>query len=114
MLRGSGSVVERHLAKVNVASSNLVSRSIKGQSYGCSFFIPNYQTGTMPCRRDPPSKAFRFKPFSEGGLFVYPSVFPLTFFPLFVIIFKYRSGIRYHELFFIRKNAFKGIGDDEC
>ncbi len=26
---GSGSVVERHLAKVNVASSNLVSRSIK-------------------------------------------------------------------------------------
>ena len=26
---GSGSVVERHLAKVNVASSNLVFRSIK-------------------------------------------------------------------------------------
>ena len=26
---GNGSVVERHLAKVNVASSNLVSRSIK-------------------------------------------------------------------------------------
>ena len=27
-IRGSGSVVERHLAKVNVASSNLVFRSI--------------------------------------------------------------------------------------
>ena len=30
---GSGSVVERHLAKVNVASSNLVSRSIKAIGY---------------------------------------------------------------------------------
>jgi hypothetical protein len=29
ILCGSGSVVERHLAKVNVASSNLVFRSIK-------------------------------------------------------------------------------------
>ena len=30
---GSGSVVERHLAKVNVASSNLVFRSIKSASF---------------------------------------------------------------------------------
>ena len=29
---GSGSVVERHLAKVNVAGSNLVSRSIKSRT----------------------------------------------------------------------------------
>ena len=33
---GSGSVVERHLAKVNVAGSNLVSRSNK---MPCCFFI---------------------------------------------------------------------------
>ena len=33
MLCGSGSVVERHLAKVNVASSNLVFRSIKSASF---------------------------------------------------------------------------------
>ena len=32
LMCGSGSVVERHLAKVNVASSNLVFRSIKQSS----------------------------------------------------------------------------------
>ena len=38
-LCGSGSVVERHLAKVNVASSNLVFRSIlqKTQNFFCVF-----------------------------------------------------------------------------
>ena len=38
-LCGSGSVVERHLAKVNVASSNLVFRSnLKLIAYAMSFF----------------------------------------------------------------------------
>ena len=32
-------MVERHLAKVNVASSNLVFRSKKGTSSACSFFV---------------------------------------------------------------------------
>ena len=36
---GNGSVVERHLAKVNVASSNLVSRSIKLKAVCLEFFI---------------------------------------------------------------------------
>ena len=35
---GSGSVVERHLAKVNVASSNLVFRSIKRSALCRTFF----------------------------------------------------------------------------
>ena len=42
MLCGSGSVVERHLAKVNVASSNLVFRS-KGHTAVCPFcFIAEF------------------------------------------------------------------------
>ena len=36
---GNGSVVERHLAKVNVASSNLVSRSIKTSVSACLFLF---------------------------------------------------------------------------
>ena len=35
---GNGSVVERHLAKVNVASSNLVSRSTLALAYSKRFF----------------------------------------------------------------------------
>ncbi len=36
---GNGSVVERHLAKVNVASSNLVSRSIKALALRQALFF---------------------------------------------------------------------------
>ena len=36
---GSGSVVERHLAKVNVASSNLVFRSIFRQAFRLAVFV---------------------------------------------------------------------------
>ena len=46
---GNGSVVERHLAKVNVASSNLVSRSMKGQSYDCLFFTERKAMQQIGC-----------------------------------------------------------------
>ena len=41
MLCGSGSVVERHLAKVNVASSNLVFRSTKDKGRGLRLLSSN-------------------------------------------------------------------------
>ncbi len=55
---GNGSVVERYLAKVNVASSNLVSRSIKkNRFYTCSFFMErgNEMSTRLACE---PSLAF--------------------------------------------------------
>ena len=50
VLCGSGSVVERCLAKANVASSNLVFRSImvpspSGKAKVCKTFIPRFKSG---------------------------------------------------------------------
>ena len=37
-------LVEHHLAKVDVASSNLVVRSNRKQLFGAAFFMPKYVT----------------------------------------------------------------------
>ncbi len=61
---GSGSVVERHLAKVNVASSNLVFRSIFRQAFRLAVFVFRFYRCIIPT---PADRAFyKMSPYSRN------------------------------------------------